>query len=316
MDSIRIGAVSRNYFNLPLWIAQHCGMFADEHINADVHLIEGIAEVDQRLNDLDLDIALSVTENIILYREQGSDLTVLGGNVNRLPFSFIARQGIASLAQLRGMKIGVSAIESGSSSLIMRLLEGVGLRYPADYTLIPCGPIWARWHMLENGEIDAGLQGAPLNYMALDAGYVDLGDPREVFPDFQFVSLNSSQRWIASHRDLLIRFLRAFIRAHHWFYANKQASSAIAVEEMGIDAAYADRAWEEFVRDEIFPRDGAASVKSIETLIDVSALIRAIPSRSTIRAQDYIDHSYLEQARKSLADDSVGLASLRPADSP
>jgi hypothetical protein len=30
-------------------------------------------------------------------------------------------------------------------------------------------------------------------------------------------------------------------------------------------------------------------------------LIRAIPSRSTLRAQDYIDHSYLERARRSLA---------------
>jgi hypothetical protein len=91
LDTVKIGAVSRNYFNLPLWIAQHCEMFADEHIEADVHLIEGIAEIDQGLNDLGLDIALSVTENIILYCEQGSDLTVLGGNVNRLPFSSIAR---------------------------------------------------------------------------------------------------------------------------------------------------------------------------------------------------------------------------------
>jgi hypothetical protein len=132
--------------------------------------------------------------------------------------------------------------------------------------------------------------------MALDAGYVDLGDPRETFPDFQFTSLNSSQRWITTHPDLLIRFMRA----HRWFYANKSASTAIAVQEMGIDSAYADRAWDEFVRDEIFPHDGAASVKSIDALIDVSALIRAIPSRSTIRAQDYIEHSYLEQAKRSL----------------
>lgn len=300
MDSIKIGAVSRNYFNLPLWIAEQQGLFADEGIAPDIHLIEGIAEVDQRLNELDLDIALSVTENVILYREQGSDLTVLGGNVNRLPFSFIARHGVNTLAELRGKKIGVSAIESGSSSLIMRLLETEGLHYPADYTLVPCGPIWARWHMLEKGEIDAGLQGAPLNYIALDAGYVDLGDPRQVFPDFQFVSLNSTQRWICGNKELLVRFLRAYIRAHDWFYANRQGSTQIAVDQMGIEAIYADRAWDEFVRDEIFPRDATASVKSIETLIDVSALIREIPSRATIRAQDYIDHSYLEQARQTL----------------
>ena len=301
MHTIKIGLVSRNYFNLPIWIAVHQGFFADEEINPELHIIEGIALVDERLDACELDIALSVTENVIVYREQGSDLCILGGNINRLPFSFIARAGITSIADLKGKKIGVSAVESGSSSLIMRLLAAEGLHYPTDYTLIPCGPIWARWEMLQKGEIDAGLQGAPLDYIALDQGYVDLGDPREVFPDFQFVSLNSTRRWIDTDPDRLVKFMRAFLRAHDWFYENKKRSTEIAVQEMGIEAHYADRAWDEYVRDEIFPRDGKASSKAIECLIDVSSVIRAMPSRSATRAEQYIDHSYLEQARRSLS---------------
>ena len=60
--------------------------------------------MDRRLAALDLDIALSVTENVILDRGAGGDLVVLGGNVNRLPFSFIARPPIASYADLRGRR--------------------------------------------------------------------------------------------------------------------------------------------------------------------------------------------------------------------
>ena len=68
----------------------------------------------------------------------------------------------------------------------MRLFEAHGLLHPRDYRLVAVGPILARWTMLQSGEIDAGLQGAPLNYIATDAGYTTLAEPRADFPDFQF----------------------------------------------------------------------------------------------------------------------------------
>ncbi len=301
MDRLKVGAVSRNYFNMPIWVMDHAGFLAAEGIEPEFHLIESIQEVSDRLAAHDLDLALTVTENVILEREVGGDLLVIGGNVNRLPFSFIARPGIATPADLKGKRIGVSSKAAGSSSLVMRLLSAHGLEYPRDYELVDCGPILARWEMLRSGEIDAGLQGAPLNHVALDAGYVDLGDPRETFPDFQFTSLNASLSWIEGHGAVLHRFLRAFVRAHDWFYGNREASIPIAVAETGIEPAYAARAWDEYVAGEIFPRDGRASLRAVETLIEVSALIRALPARKATTAADYIDHRWLEAARDSLA---------------
>ena len=300
MDRLKIGAVSRNYFNMPLWGMHHGGFLRDEGIEADIHLIESIDEVSDRLASHDLDLALSVTENVILEREQGGDLVILGGNVNRLPFSFVARPGIGSIADLKGKRIGVSSKAAGSSSLIMRILDGHGLRYPDDYTLVDCGPILKRWEMLQSGEIDAGLQGVPLNHIALDAGYVDLGNPREAFPDFQFTSLNASRAWIEEHDNLLHRALRAFLRAHEWFYTDKAATIDVARKETGISADYAARAWDEYVEGEIFPRDGTASFAAVQTLIEVSGLIRALPKRQATGAAHYIDHSYLEAARVTL----------------
>lgn len=301
MDRIRIGAVSRNYFNMPLWIAQEAGFLRREGLEADIHLIESIAAVSDRLAAHDLDLALSVTENVILEREKGGDLTILGGNVNRLPFSFVARPEIRSYADLRSRRIGVSSIRAGSSSLVMQILAGHGLTYPDDYTLVDCGPILTRWQMLLSGEIDAGLQGTPLNYIAIDQGYTDLGNPREQFPDFQFTSLNGSRAWIDRNGDILHRFLTAFIGAHRWFYDHREASVPIALKETGIAGSYAERAWDEYVRDEIFPRDGRASEASVQALIEVSSLIRALPARQARRAADYIDHSYLDAAQARLA---------------
>jgi ABC-type nitrate/sulfonate/bicarbonate transport system substrate-binding protein len=296
MRALKVGAVSRNYFNLPLWIAQHTGLFAREGLSVEIMLIEAIDEVTRRLAAGELQLALDVTENAILNAEQGGRLEILGGNVNRLPFSFIARPHIRSWHDLRGARIGVSSISAGSSSLVMRLLAAHGLRYPEDYTLLAVGPILSRWKMLQSGEIDAGLQGAPLNYIALDSGFVDLGNPREQFPDFQFTSLDADAEWAKSNEQTAVAFLRAWLAAHCWFYENKAGATEIAMKETGVERRYAERAWDEYVRDEIFPRDGRASVAAVQALIEVSSLIRNLPGRSDSRAAQYINQAYVERA--------------------
>ena len=299
MDRIKLAAVSRNYFNMPLWIGLHEGLFAQEGLDVALELYEPIDEVTDRLRDGRVALACGVTEHVVLDSENGGDLEIIGGNVNKLPFSLIAGKDIKSFADLRGKTVGVSSIEAGSSSLVMRLLAEHGLRYPDDYRIRAVGPILTRWKMLQSGEIDAGLQGAPLNFIAIDRGFGALADPRERFPHFQFTSLNVDGRWAREHRELVVRFMRAFVRAHEWFYANRAGAAAIAMEETGIEERYALRAWDEYVAAEIFPRDGDASTPAVQALIEISAQIRALPKRAKGRADDYIDRSYLEAARRA-----------------
>jgi ABC-type nitrate/sulfonate/bicarbonate transport system substrate-binding protein len=300
MDQIRLAAVSRNYFNLPLWVGVHAGHFAAEGLDVSLELYEPIDEVTQRLKDGRVQFACGVTEQVILDSESGGDLEIIGGNVNRLPFDLIAAPSIHSFEDMRGKTVGVSSLDAGSSSLVMRLFAAHGLEYPRDYKMIAVGPILTRWKMLQSGGIDAGLQGVPLNLVALDAGYTTLARPRDQFPDFQFTSLNVDSHWGRANFDLVVRFLRAFIRAHEWFYGNREAATDIAVAQTGVERSYALRAWDEYTGAEIFPRDGDASDAAVQALIDISSLIRALPSRAKTNASDYINRTYLNAARASL----------------
>jgi ABC-type nitrate/sulfonate/bicarbonate transport system substrate-binding protein len=285
---------------MPVWIGVDQGLFRDEGIDLAVELHEGVDEVTNRLANGTVQLAFGITEHVILDAESGGESEIIGGNVNRLPFSLIAGKGINGFADMRGKVVGVSSLEAGSSSLVMRLFEAHGLHHPDDYTIKAVGPILARWEKLQSGEIQAGLQGAPLNYIATDAGYPTLADPRSTFPDFQFTSLHVLAPWAAANRDLVVRFMRAFIRAHEWFYAERDGAAAIAMRETGVARHYADRAWDEYVAAEIFPRDGDASDAAVQALIEISGLIRALPQRTRTRAADYINRDYLREAWASL----------------
>ena len=296
MDRLAFAAVSRNYFNMPIWIAHRAGLFAEAGLDVAIALHEGVDAVTDRLRDGRVQLAYGITEHVVLDREAGGSLVIVGGNINRLPFSFVTAKSVRSAEDLRGRTIGVSSLDAGSSSLVMKLLSARGLEYPRDYAMKAVGPILARWELLQSGEIDAGLQGAPLDYIAADAGYPSLFDPRKEIPDFQFTSLNVDERWAAAHPDQMERFMTAFVQAHRWFFANREGSAEIAMAETGISRAHALRAWDEYTTGTIFPPDGDASDAAIQTLIDISALIRAVPNRKTRTAAGYVDRTWLRKA--------------------
>lgn len=293
-NHLQVAAVSRNYFNMPLWVAQACGFFEGERLSVNLNLIEGIDRVTEGLASGEFQIDLGVTENVILNRERGGRLEVIGGNVNRLPFSLIAQPGIKRIADLRGKRIGVSSIDAGSSSLVMKLLAEHGLTYPDDYTLLAVGPILTRWTMLQSGEIDAGLQGAPMNHVAIKAGFSNLGRPSDMFPNFQFTSVNVDSDWGSQNRNTVLAFLRAYVRACQWLTANREASREIARKEADMLPNHADLAWQECVKDGVIPADGRADVKGIQTLIEVSSQIRALPGRRTLDANTYLNQGYFD----------------------
>jgi ABC-type nitrate/sulfonate/bicarbonate transport system substrate-binding protein len=309
MEKIIFTAVSRNYFNMPVWIAQHQGMFADEGLDVTIELYEGVDEVTNRLRDGRAQLAYGITEHVILDSEAGGFLEIIGGNVNRLPFSFIAGRSIRTFDDLRGKTIGVSSLDAGSSSLVMKLLAARGLEYPRDYKMMAVGPILTRWQMLQSGEIDAGLQGAPLNYMAVDQGFVSLCEPRDEVPYFQFTSLNVDRRWAAGNEGTIRKFMRAFVRAHQWFFANRDGSTSVAMRETGVSREYALRAWDEYTTDQIFPRDGDASTAAVQALIEISSLIRAVPNRVKSSADGYINRNFIRAACQELSGRSEARAS-------
>ena len=118
---------------MPIWVAQHCNLFEDEGIDVDIELYEPIDEVTERLKDGRVQLAYGVTEHVILNRENGGSLLIIGGNVNKLAFSLMANNLIKKPEDLRDKTIGVSSLNAGSSSLIMQTLEIHELYYPKDY---------------------------------------------------------------------------------------------------------------------------------------------------------------------------------------
>lgn len=305
MDRITVAGTLPNHFNLPVWVAQDMGLFRRWDIDVNLFLHTSLDEVYAWIKDGRAQIGRTATEMVIVDRERGGTQTLIAGNLDRLPFHFVVQPEIEDFADLRGKTIGVSSLAAGSSSLIMDLLGAHGLRYPEDYRLVAIGPMVTRWDMLRSREIDAGLQGVPYNFLALDHGYRHL--PLGTEGDagwFAFTSFSTDMAWGARNRDTVERFLAAIVEAYGVIYSDDPAPDDIAFRHMGeygFSREYCARARRFCVEDHVFPRDGDISTPAVDRLIGLSAEIRSLPSRASTDAEYYIDRSYLHAAWQRLA---------------
>jgi len=298
VDSVKFGIGSSNYFNMPCWVAQHTRLFEKHGISFEPDVYSSIEEADEGLRSGRFPLAFQATEGVITAVEQGAPMKIIGGNLERLPFSFIGTPDVNSVADLRGKVIGVSSLAAGTSSLLRGFLEQeAGLRYGTDYDMRAVGMIPARWALLRDGKINAGLQGIPLDIVAVEAGFHVIGDIRSYVGELEFASLVVNTDWAAGHHDLARNFMRAMVSAHAWLAHNRDASADIAVLEMGIERRHALLAWDAYVEGGIFPADGDVSAAGLEAIIQLTARVRGNSTRVGTSYASYVDRSYYLAAK-------------------
>ncbi|MET0669655.1 MAG: ABC transporter substrate-binding protein [Xanthobacteraceae bacterium] len=295
-DKIAAGLVSRTYFNVPLWAAQEHGFFAKEGLQVEGTIYGNASQVAPLL-DGTFQVYIGSPELPIQNQAEGGPLKIVAGNAGKLVHSLITRAPFKRIEDLRGRMIGIFSDKEGTFFHVKAMLEAHGLSYPGDYQVKHTGGVPPRHKALLAGEIDAGLQSVPWNYVAEEVGMNNLGDVIEYVPDWQFVSVNINSQWAEKNRDVLVRFLRAILRATEWLYANRAAASAIAARELPAPIHHAERAWDFFTGTDALTRDVSVNLKGLAQVIATLKETNLLAKSASDDPKAYVDESYLKAAR-------------------
>ncbi len=296
-DKIAAGLVSRTYFNMPLWAAQQHGMFAAEGLEVEGTIHGNESQVPPLL-DGRFQVYIGSPELAIQNQAEGGPLKIVAGNAGKLVHSLIARAPFKRVEDLRGRMIGIFNDKEGTFFHVKAMLATHGLQFPGDYQVKHTGGVPPRHKALLAGEIDAGLQSVPWNYVAEEAGMNNLGDVIDYVPDWQFVSVNVNGEWARQNRDVLVRFLRVILRATEWLYANRAVASEIAAREMPAPLPHAERAWDFFTGTNALTRDASVNLKGLAQVIATLKETGLLRKDASDDPGAYIDDSYLAAARQ------------------
>jgi ABC-type nitrate/sulfonate/bicarbonate transport system substrate-binding protein len=122
----------------------------------------------------------------------------------------IARRSVASFADLKGKRIGTASAGSVPYYGVIWFAKRMGWELGRDITIVPGAE---NFESLKAGKVDAITGSALISAMAPEAGYKDLGN----FAQFDIPVAGSgvmfAPKWLASHRDIALRFLESTLEA-------------------------------------------------------------------------------------------------------
>lgn len=209
LSPLRIAVASRSATVMPLFVARERGFFRDEGFEAEIILMKAAQTIQALLgNSVEFGTA---TGTAVSAAVNGADVRVVLAVADKPSFDLISQPSITSIEQLRGKKIGVSAIGSLVEILGRRILLAHGVR-PEQVTFLGLGPSYVTYVALKAGTIDATLLQIPLNFTALDDGFRKLAYAGDTFRSVQG-GLVTTKAIISQRPDVVTKAVRATLRA-------------------------------------------------------------------------------------------------------
>ena len=206
---VRIAYVSRSVLDMPFVIARDRGLFREEGLEAELIFMKAIQTVQAMLaGGVDFGTA---TGTGISAAVNGADVRVIFALSDRPSFDMVALPSITSVQQLRGKKIGTSAVGSLTEILARQIL--LANKVPLEQvTFLPLGTSDVTFLALKAGTIDATMVQIPQNFLAVDEGFRKLASGADVYRAVQG-GLTTTKATLSERPDLVMKTIRATQRA-------------------------------------------------------------------------------------------------------
>jgi ABC-type nitrate/sulfonate/bicarbonate transport system substrate-binding protein len=298
-DKITIGTITLSLNNLPIYVAQEKGFFAKENVFVEAVVLNASTRAIPALIGGSTHLSASSAMTTIRAIEKGAALKIVGGLINAPVYDLIANPKYKTIKDLKGTTLGVTGLITSDTVLMKEMLKANGLEYPRDYAMIAIGGTAERWVAMQTGNVAAGILSPPYTFAAEEAGFVNLGSTAKYTPNFTQTVFNVRGDWAQEKRPLLVRFLRAILRAEQWIHSQKEDTVRIIAKRFKFNEKYSEAAWRYFVATNTIPKDGDVNAKGVDKVLQL--LVEDGTLKTPLPRQDkYIDTSYLDEARRTL----------------
>ena len=236
------GALGFNW--LPVFVARERGIFERNGLDVELRRLGSVDKATAAVLSGEANLAISPPEGALSDAAVGGSLRVIAANCNCLPLTLVANARIQCFDDLKGAVLGTSSLTEGTAIYTREMLSRHGLQYPQDYSFALAGVHQGRWKALQEGTIDAAVQPPPFNFLAIDAGYTDLGEVSDYIPEIAFTALLGRLDWLQANDATVLAVLRSLAEATAFVYdtSNDTTVRPIMMEITQSDAVYGQRA--------------------------------------------------------------------------
>jgi len=242
-------------------------------------------------------IAQAATDQSLRAILHGAPIKIVAGAAANAPFRVVAAKEIKSWGDLKGKTVSVGGLTDVTLYFLRVMARKNGLA-DADYDLLYGGGTPNRFAQLASGAAAAAVLTNPIDFAALEQGFVDLGSVPQYLPNWPQNNILVDTRWAGQNRSAVVAFLRVHVRAIRYLYdpANRDEVIDILARHTRTARNIAGATYDLYMREQVIARDGALSADGIKANLD--ALIAMGELAEPPPLARFIDPSFLADATK------------------
>ena len=303
-DVIQIGLFNKD----PAIIAADAkGFFNKESIRIQIDTVTDSPTLLRNLISGKYDLIMNNADNVIAWAEgqgedpQKNDFVIFLGGSRGVNQKLIVGSGINDYGDLKGTIFAVDAPTTGYAIVGVYILKKHGLELSKDYTFKAFGNTTKRAEAMSRGEASAAMMS--LADDEIQKRGVKVLAKAEDYVQHYARGLGATRRdWANKNEDLLVRFIRAMIRATDWVPESNHKDEVIAMlmPENRNNKPRAEAMYEE----SISPRFGFSprsqidmdGIQSVLQLREIAGLMKPpLP-----KPEKYVDERFYKKALASL----------------
>jgi ABC-type nitrate/sulfonate/bicarbonate transport system substrate-binding protein len=294
-SEITFGITSTTALSLPHFIAEEKKYYEAEALAVDTIAAGSAARVLQQMAGGSLNMAQVATDQTLRAILHGAPIRIIAGAAANAPFRVVAAKSVKGWSDLKGKLVSVGGLTDVTLYFLRVMARKNGLA-DQDYDLLYAGGTPDRFAQLLSGAVAAAVLTNPLDFTALEQGFVDLGSVPQYLPHWTQNNILVDTRWAVQHRAEVLALLRAQIRATRFFYA-----AANRDEVIGILAKYtrtapqiAAKTYDFYVTEQVVAGEAALSPEGIKANLDAFVAMGELASPPP--PAGFIDASFLAEA--------------------
>ena len=275
------------------WVAHKSGSFEKHGLRLRAVHIGGSVAAIQSLLARELFIQMEGgPAGVRAWARGAKDIAMIGAVGNKLDYLLVSLPSIKRPEDLKGKRIGVSAIGASSDFIARHAVRQLGLNPEKDVTIIAAGAMGNRWAAITGGNLEATVVQPPFTLLARKAGmtvHVDLSKQEFQYP---ISAVLTTRSFIKSDNETVMNYMRGLADGMDFY--RDEANKEKVYQYLG--EYYRSKARDELeetrrVYTQMTPGLPLISAKSIENLIVNDKDL----APQGLKPSDILDLSFLER---------------------
>jgi ABC-type nitrate/sulfonate/bicarbonate transport system substrate-binding protein len=291
--------------SLPVLAAVSQGFFERQGLKVEVLFTVNSQEQRDGLASGDFQIAQAAVDNAVAMVEMAKqDVVIVTGGDSSMN-EFIVQPEVKGYADLKGQVLLVDAPNTAYALQLKKIMLNNGLKEGTDYQIYPIGGTGLRLKGLrQNKAYKGGMLNPPFSIDAEAAGLKSMGRAVDLIGPYQASGTFVLRSWAQKNRDLLERYIAAFIQGTRWTLdpANREAAEKVLAERIKVTPQVAHRTLD-LMRDPKFglAPDGRFDMQGFRSVLALRAEIEGSWGGKPPPPERYVDLSYYNNAMKRLS---------------